>query len=73
MEDIKSFNGAGDNADKPLPGCAHGREKYWKELFAALREERNNLKIDRLSLDIFSPVDEEFAREVSSIGKPVML
>jgi B12-binding domain/radical SAM domain protein len=73
IEDIKSFNEQGITLVNLYQDARMGGEKYWKELFAALREERDNLKIDRLSLDIFAPVDEEFAREVSSIGKPVML
>ncbi|MDD4924200.1 MAG: cobalamin-dependent protein [Dehalococcoidales bacterium] len=73
VEDIKSFNAQGITLINLYQDARMGGEIYWRELFAALREERDNLKIDRLSLDIFAPVDEEFARVVSSIGKPVML
>jgi B12-binding domain/radical SAM domain protein len=73
IEDIKSFNAQGISLINLYQDARMGGEKYWRELFAALREERDNLKIDRLSLDIFAPVDEEFAREVAGIGKPVML
>ncbi|MFA7352228.1 MAG: cobalamin-dependent protein, partial [Dehalococcoidales bacterium] len=73
VEDIKSFNAQGITLINLYQDARMGGEVYWKELFKTLREERDTLKIDRLSLDIFSPVDEEFAREVSSIGKPVML
>jgi B12-binding domain/radical SAM domain protein len=73
VEDIKSFNEQGITLINLYQDARMGGEKYWRELFTALRDEKDNLKIDRLSLDIFAPVDEEFAREVSSIGKPVML
>jgi B12-binding domain/radical SAM domain protein len=48
-----------------------GGEKYWKELMAALRREKSN--IERLSLDLLAPADEEFVREVSTIGNRVVL
>lgn len=73
VEDIKSFNAQGISLISLFQDPRMGGEKYWKRLTAALREESHNLKIDRLSLDIFLPVDEEFIREVSSIGKPVVL
>ncbi len=73
VEDIKSFNKQGINLISLYQDPRMGGERYWKGLFAALREERSNLDIERLSIDIFSPVDEEFVREVSSIGKPVVL
>jgi B12-binding domain/radical SAM domain protein len=73
IEDIKSFNAQGISLINLYQDARMGGEKYWHELFAALRAERENLKIDRLSLDIFSPVDEEYAREIASIGKPVIL
>lgn len=73
LEDIKSLNAQGISLISLYQDPRMGGEKYWKELIATLREEKANLKIDRLSLDIFLPVDEEFIREVSSIGKPVVL
>jgi hypothetical protein len=48
-----------------------GGEKYWKELMAALRREKPD--IDGLSMDIFTPADEEFVREVATIGEQVIL
>lgn len=73
VEDIKSFNAQGINLISLYQDPRMGGEKYWKELFATLREEKRNIDIDRLSIDIFSPVDEEFAKEIYSIGKPVVL
>ena len=43
-----------------------GGYKYWKELMAELRREK--FDIERLSIDIFAAVDEEFVREVATIG-----
>jgi B12-binding domain/radical SAM domain protein len=48
-----------------------GGKEYWKTLMAGLRKEK--LDIELLTLDIFSPVDEEFVREVATIGKQVTL
>ncbi len=46
-------------------------EKYWRELFAGLAREQEG--IDRLSLDLLVPADEEFIREVAKIGQQVVL
>ncbi len=46
-----------------------GGEKYWKELLAALRVEK--LEIDRLSLDLLGPADEEYIRAIAATGLPV--
>jgi B12-binding domain/radical SAM domain protein len=48
-----------------------GGKEYWKTLMAELRKEK--LDIELLTFDIFSPVDEEFVREVATIGEPVAL
>jgi len=62
IQDIKSFNAQGITLINLYQDCRMGGEKYWRELMTTLREERDNLKIDRLSLDIFAPVDDEFIR-----------
>jgi B12-binding domain/radical SAM domain protein len=46
-----------------------GGEKYWKELLAALRTEK--LDIDRLSLDLLGPADEEFIKAIADTSRPV--
>jgi radical SAM superfamily enzyme YgiQ (UPF0313 family) len=48
-----------------------GGEKYWKELMATLRSAK--LNIERLTMDILTPTNEEFIREVATIGKEVIL
>jgi B12-binding domain/radical SAM domain protein len=44
-----------------------GGYKYWKELMELLR--RSKLNIDQITMDIFTPVDEEFVREVATSGR----
>ncbi len=43
--------------------------QYWQELLAVLKEPE--LKIDRLSLDLLVPADEEFIKSIASIGRQV--
>jgi B12-binding domain/radical SAM domain protein len=45
-------------------------KKYWLELLSLLKKEKPN--IERLSLDLLIPADEEFIREVSEIGRQVI-
>jgi B12-binding domain/radical SAM domain protein len=47
-----------------------GGEEYWRELMTELRREKPD--IDRLTMDIFAPVDEEFTREAATIGQQVV-
>ncbi|MDD4924126.1 MAG: radical SAM protein [Dehalococcoidales bacterium] len=46
-----------------------GGETYWRGLISSIKNSK--LDIDGLTMDIFAPVSEEFAKEVASIGKPV--
>lgn len=45
-------------------------KKYWQELLGLLQKE--NLDIERLSLDLLIPADEEFIREVAGIGRQLI-
>ncbi|MEM3398250.1 MAG: radical SAM protein [Nitrososphaerota archaeon] len=45
--------------------------KYWRKLFSLLRKE--NLDFDRLTLDLFSPADEEYVKAVADTGKVITL
>ncbi|MCF8095103.1 MAG: radical SAM protein [Desulfobacteraceae bacterium] len=45
-------------------------KKYWQELAAALAREKPN--IERLSLDLLAPADEEFVREFSRTGQRII-
>ncbi len=44
---------------------------YWQELVAALKRERPVL--DRLSLDILAPVDEDYIREIRGVAHNIIL
>jgi B12-binding domain/radical SAM domain protein len=70
VEDIKRLSKQGIKFVALYQDPRMGGEKYWKELMAALRSEK--LDIERLSMDIFTPIDEEFAREVATTGKEVI-
>ncbi len=71
VEDIKKLNRQGIRFIGLFQDPRMGGEKYWKELMAALRQEK--LDIERLSIDIFSPVDDEFVRQVATTGIQVVL
>jgi len=71
VEDIKRLNQQGIRFINLFQDPRMGGSKYWKELMAALRREK--LDIDGLSMDLFTPADEEFVREVATIGKQVVL
>jgi hypothetical protein len=47
-----------------------GGDKYWKELTAAIHNAK--LDVKRLTFDIFTPVNEEFVREIAAIGIQVV-
>lgn len=68
--DIRKLNNQGINVIGLYQDPRMGGEKYWKELSSALRNEE--LNIDRLTIDIFSPVDEEFVREFATIKTQVV-
>ncbi len=48
-----------------------GGRAYWQELFTTLKKEKPQL--ERLSLDLLIPADEEFIREIASIGREIIL
>jgi B12-binding domain/radical SAM domain protein len=48
-----------------------GGKRYCQELFATLIKEKP--QIERLSLDLLIPADEEFIREIAKIGRRVIL
>jgi B12-binding domain/radical SAM domain protein len=47
-----------------------GGKEYWRDLFTILRSEK--LEIECLSIDIFTPIDEEFVKAVASTKKQVV-
>jgi len=48
-----------------------GGVKYWKTLMSTLRDAK--LDVERLTMDIFYPANEEFIREIATIGMEVIL
>lgn len=48
-----------------------GGEAYWRELLAGLAKE--SAEIERLSLDLLAPADEEFIKQVAKIGRQVVI
>jgi len=54
-----------------LQDARMGGRKYWTELLSMLRKE--NLDVDRLTMELFRPADEEYITELASIGKVLAL
>jgi hypothetical protein len=52
-----------------------GGQKYYNELFTSLRNIllKNDIKINKLVFDICGPADEEYIKELSRIGVPLVL
>jgi B12-binding domain/radical SAM domain protein len=48
-----------------------GGRKYWRSLLAKLQEEK--LELTQLTMELFGPANEEYIRELSKIGVPVVL
>jgi B12-binding domain/radical SAM domain protein len=71
IEDIKKLNDQGIHRVGLYQDIRMGGEQYWKELMSRLRQEKLDLKL--LSMDLLAPADEEFIKEVATIGKPVVL
>ena len=71
VEDIQRLSEQGIQFISLFQDPRMGGEKYWRGLMAALRREK--LDIGCLTMDIFTPADEEFIREVANIGKQVIL
>jgi B12-binding domain/radical SAM domain protein len=71
VEDIQKLNKQGIRIINLFQDPRMGGKNYCKELISAIRD--GKLEIDWLTLDIFSPVDEEFVRELATIQKPITL
>ena len=48
-----------------------GGREYWSRLLAALQNEK--LKLTQLTMELFGPVNEEYIRELSKVGAPLVL
>jgi hypothetical protein len=48
-----------------------GGKDYWSSLLAALRQEK--IRLVQLTMELFGPASEEYIRELSTVGVPVVL
>ena len=71
VADIKNLNERGVRFVGLYQDPRMGGKGYWQELLATLKKEKP--EIERLSLDLLIPADEEFIREVASIGREIIL
>jgi B12-binding domain/radical SAM domain protein len=71
VADIKRLNDQGVRFIGLYQDPRMGGKQYAQELIAALIKERPNL--ERLSLDLLAPADEDFIREISRIGRNLIL
>lgn len=67
--DIKNLNEQGIRYIGLYQDPRMGGESYWRGLLSGLQKEKLNL--ERMSVDLLVPADEEFIREVAKIGCPV--
>jgi B12-binding domain/radical SAM domain protein len=71
VEDIKRLNSQGIRNIGLYQDPRMGGKKYAKELIEALKGE--TLNMDRLSLDLLVPADEEFIKSIADIGRQVIV
>ena len=71
ISDIRKLNEQGISFIGLYQDPRMGGRKYWRELLAGLA--RENLQLERLSLDLLAPADEEFIREAAKIGRQVVM
>ncbi|MBE0599012.1 MAG: radical SAM protein [Desulfuromonadales bacterium] len=71
LEDIRKLTDQGVRFIGLYQDPRMGGEKYWRELLAGLAVLSPG--IERLSLDMLVPADEEFIREAAKIGRQVVI
>ena len=71
VHDIKRLNDHGIYFIGLFQDARMAGKKYWQELFDLLIKERP--VIERLSLDILAPVDEEFIKQASRVSRNLIL
>jgi len=71
VRDIKILNEYGINFIGLFQDARMAGKKYWQELIAELIKEKPDL--ERLSIDILAPVDEDYVKQVSRISRNVIL
>ena len=71
VEDIKHLNVQGIRNIGLYQDLRMGGKKYAKELLTVLKGQ--TLNMDRLSLDLLAPADEEFVKGIADIGRQVIV
>lgn len=71
ISDIRKMNEQGITCLGLYQDARMGGRKYWQELFAGLAGAE--IQIERLSLDLLVPADEEFIRAAAKIGRQVFM
>ncbi|MBU2511545.1 radical SAM protein [bacterium] len=70
VADMKKLNNQGIKFIGLFQDMRMAGKKYWQELVATLIKEKP--EIERLSLDLLAPADEEFIRAIAGIGRQVI-
>ena len=71
ISDIKKLNSQGISFVGLYQDPRMGGEKYWRELLTLLAG--NDIQLERLSIDLLVPADEEFIKAVAAIGRQVVI
>ncbi|MEM0080135.1 MAG: radical SAM protein [Nitrososphaerota archaeon] len=71
VEELRLFVEKGVRNIGLLQDIRMAGRKYWEKLFSLLRKE--DLDFDRLTMDLFTPANEEYIRAIASTGKIVTL
>ena len=71
ISDIKKLNEQGVRFIGLYQDPRMAGQKYWRELLAGLVKER--AEIERLSLDLLVPADEDFIKSAAQIGRQVVM
>jgi len=71
VEDMKKLNDQNVRFIGLFQDARMAGEQYWRELLATIVKEKP--VIERLSLDLLAPVDEEYLKEITKIGRQVIL
>ena len=71
ITDIKKLNDQGVHFIGLFQDARMGGKKYWQELLTGLAREK--VEIERLSLDLLVPADEDFIRAAARIGRQVVM
>lgn len=70
-EDIQKLNSQGVEQVFLFQDPRMGGNQYWRELLKTLQKE--NIKLRQLTMELWDPADDEYIREISKIGIPIVL